>query len=112
MRGDGGRVGADRVPIVLEVRAVGGPDLHELGAALGHDVGHSKAAPDLHQFPARDDGRSAVRQRVERQHEGRGPVVDDESVFCPGELAEERRAVHVPRAAFPGADVVFEGRVA
>ena len=40
-----------------------------------------------------------VGERVEREHERRRAVVDDERVFGAGELAEQRRAVHIARSA-------------
>ena len=47
---------------------------------------------------------------VQRQHERRRAVVDDERVFGAGQLAQQRRAVHVARSALAALDVELEIR--
>src|SRR5438094_5377065 len=75
----GGR--ADGFGVVAQVRAVGGTDLAQDGAAAQHDVRNAELAADLDQLAARDDDFFAVRERLEGQQYGRGVVVDDQRVL-------------------------------
>ena len=105
---DRGRARADRQLVVGGARAVGRSDFDESGTALRHDVRNTEAAADLHQLAARNDRLAAVSECVQRKHEGGRAVVDDDRILGTRELAEERGAVHVPRAALAGFDIEFE----
>ena len=90
---DGARSVRERALVVVDVRAVGRADFDEPRAAALHDVGDAEAAADLDQLAARDDGLPSLRERVEREHQRRRAVVDDERVLGAGELAEQADAV-------------------
>jgi hypothetical protein len=70
-------LGADGLLAVPEVRAVGGPHLHETYAGARHDVGQPERAADLDQLAARDDGLLADAEGVEHQQHRGGVVIDD-----------------------------------
>src|SRR5206468_10317250 len=103
---------AQRTRVVLEVRAIGGADLDQPRAALSHYLGDPEAPADLDELAARDDGVAAVGERVERENECRGAIVDHDRVAGAGELAQQRRTVHIPRAAAAAVDVVLDLREA
>ena len=58
---------AERLGVVLRVRAVGGTDLDEPRARARHNVGNAERAADLDQFAARDDRLASLRKRVEHK---------------------------------------------
>ena len=68
------------------MRAIGRADLAEDGAALRHDLGNPERAADLDQLAARHDDLLAARERVQREQDGRGVVVDDRCRFGAGEI--------------------------
>ena len=105
------RVGGDRLGVIAQVRAIGGPHLAQYGPAAPHDVRDAELAADLDQLAARDDDFLAVRQRLERQQHGGGVVVDDQRVLGAGEPAQQRLHMAVARAALLGGDVHLEVRV-
>ena len=85
------------------MRAVGGADLAEHGAAAQHDVGDAELAADLDQLSPRDDDLSAVGERLERQQDGGRIVVDHQRVLGAGQPLQQRLHVAVPGAPFlPG----------
>ena len=106
------RVGADRLPVVVDPRAVGGADLAQPRARLRHHVGHAEAAADLHQFAARHDDLPARRQRGQHQERRGGVVVDDDRGLDAEEALQQRLGVRVAMAAAPRLHVVLEVRVA
>ena len=91
--------GGDRAGVVLEVRAVGGADLDQLHARARHDVGHAEGAADLDQLAARHRHFLAQRQRVEREVDRGGVVVDDERGFGAGQPRQPALDVRVALAA-------------
>ena len=97
---------------VLEVGAVGGADLDQLGAALAQDVGDAEAVADLDELAAGDEHLAAARRGGERQQDGRGVVVDDERVLGAGDGAEHVVDVVLARGAFAARQAVLEVRVA
>ena len=70
-------VGADRVGVVAQMRAVGGADLADAGAGGRHQLGQPEAVADLDQFSAADDHLPAGGERHRRQQQRGGVVVDD-----------------------------------
>ena len=76
---------ADRGGEIGEMGAVGGADLAQPRAGACHDVGQAERAADLDQLAARDDRLAPVGQRVQRQHQGAGIVVDGERRLGPGQ---------------------------
>ena len=56
-REDGRRAGLDGSPVVVDVRAVGGADFVEPGAAPAHDVRNSEGSTDLDELAARNQRR-------------------------------------------------------
>jgi len=75
------------------VGAVGGADLDELGAALGHYLGNPEASADLDELAARDQNLFPLSDRVERQDHCRSAVVDDECVLRAGQLFQQSYTV-------------------
>ena len=102
------RGGPDRALVIGEMRAIRGAHLAQERAALRHDLVHAEAAADLDQLAAREECLAAVGHRVEGEDERRRAVVDDERVLGAGELAEQRRAVHVARAACAALEIELE----
>ena len=100
---------SDCVRIVLRMRAVGGADLHKLGAGAGHDIRHAEGAADLDQLAARDNRLAAKRERVEDEKHGRRIVIDDGRVFGSGQFANERAQMVVALAALALLDIEFKG---
>ena len=49
------RIGRDGALVVAQMRAVGGPDLNELGTRGLHNIGDTEAAADLDKLAAADD---------------------------------------------------------
>ena len=79
------RIGRDGALVVAQMRAVGGPDLNELGTRGLHDIGDTEAAADLDKLAAADDDLLARGMgRQHQQHRG-GVVVDHERVLGTGE---------------------------
>src|SRR2546426_3608704 len=97
--------------VVLKVRPVRRPDLAQDGATAPHDVGDPELATDLDQLAARDDDLTTVGERLERQEDGGGVVVDDERVFGTCEAREEPFHVAVARAPLLGCEIQLEIRV-
>ena len=105
--------GAERVLVVAQPRAVGGPDLDEPRTRLRDHVRDAEAAADLDQLPARDDHVLAgARQRGGGQQRRARAVVDRERRLGAGQLAQQRLHVGVARAAGAGLEVQLEVRVA
>ncbi len=102
------RTFAQRLCVVLEMGAVGGADLHQAAAALAHDVRHAEAAADLHQLAAADRHALAVGQRVEREIDGGGVVVDHRRGLGAGQPAHQLLHQRVAVPAPAGGEVVFE----
>ena len=50
-----GRIGRDGALVVAQMRAVGGPDLDELGTRGRHDIRDAEAATDLDELATADD---------------------------------------------------------
>ena len=71
------RVGAEGALVVGDAGDVGGADLPEDSAADDQDFRDAEAAADLDELAARDDDLAALAQRPQRDHRGRGVVVDD-----------------------------------
>ena len=60
------RFGRDGAFIVAQMRAVGGPDLNELGTRGLHNIGDTETAADLDKLAAADDNLFA--RGMSRQH--------------------------------------------
>ena len=71
------------------MRPVCRADLPEYCPASEHDVGDPELTTDLDELAARDDDLAAVGERLERQEDGGGVVVDDERVLRAGEAGEQ-----------------------
>ena len=100
--------GAYRSAVVLEMGAIGRPDLDESGAGARHDVGHAESAADLDQLAARHDRLAAAGQGVEAEQHGGGVVVDDRGVFGAGQRAEQGPDMVVAFAAIARGEVELE----
>ena len=81
--------------VVAQVGAVGGPDLDQPRAALGHHVRHPEAAADLHELAPGHDDRGALGQGREGQEHGAGAVVHHEAGLGPGHLGDQRVEVRL-----------------
>ena len=102
------RIGRDGALVVRQVRAVGGPDLDELGTRGLHNIGDTETAADLDKLAAADDDLLACGMcRQHQQHRG-GIVVDDQRVLGTGERADELRGMLLARPARTGVDAVLE----
>ncbi len=101
-------VGADRGSEIAEMGTVGGADLAQPCPRARHDVGQTERPADLDQLAARDNRLAAVGQRIQRQHQGGGIVVDGERRLGPGQPDEPARDMIVALAAPAGLGVVFE----
>ena len=100
--------GADRLGIILEMRAVGRADLAQGRTGPRHDVRHAEGAADLDQLAARDDGLATSGEGVEHEQHGRGVVVDEDRILGPGQFPHEIADMRVAFAALSGLDDVFE----
>ena len=98
----------DRVGEIAQMRAVCRADLAQPRAGALHDVGQAEGAADLDQFAARDERLAPGRQRVQRQQQRPGIVVDRERRLGPGQPLEPERDMVVALAAPAAGDVVFE----
>ena len=102
------RIGRDGALVVRQVRAVGGPDLDELGARGLHNVGDTEAAADLDQLAAADDDLLACGMCRQHQQHGGRVIVNDQRVLGTGKRADELRGVLLARPARTGVDAVLE----
>ena len=109
---DDRRAIGDRGGVVGDAGPVGGADLAQDRAGLGHDVRDTKTAADLHQLTARDDDFTAGGQRRQREERRRGVVVHDHRGLGAGQAAEESLGVRVPPSPGSCGEVVFEVGVA
>jgi hypothetical protein len=78
------------------------------GATFCHDVGHAKATADLDELTARDDGLATGGERVERKHQRRRAVVDDDRVLGAGQLTKQRHGVYITRTSLAALEIVLE----
>ena len=106
------RLGADRIAVVVQMRAVGRAHLAQPRAARGHDLRNAKRPADLDELASRDDHLAPRREGVDRQEQGRRGVVHDVRGFRPREQPEQLRDPGRPRAALPGLEVELEIAVA
>ena len=104
-------VGAQRAFVVGEARAVGGADLDQPTARLGHDLRHAEAAADLDQLAPRHHDVPAACERGERQQHRRGVVVHDQPRLGPARAREQRAGVSVPRPAPAGRQIELQVRI-
>ena len=86
----------DCLGVVPQVGPVRRAHFTEDRAAAQHDVGDAEFATDLDQLAARDDDLPTVRQRLKRQQDCRGVVVDHQRVLGGGQPLQERLHVAVP----------------
>ena len=59
---------AERLLVVGNAGAVGGPHFAQPGAGLAHHIGNPERTSDLDKFAARNDHLSPLGQGIERQH--------------------------------------------
>ena len=88
--------------------AVGRPHLAQMDARLLHDVGNAEGAANLDQLSARNHGLAPLTQRVQRDQDGGGVVVDDRGILGPGQLAEKAAQVVVALAATAAGQIIFQ----
>ena len=98
---EGDRALADGVFVVLRVDAVGASDLAQGGSAAFHDVRNAEAASDFHKLPPGDHDFAAGTERVHRDQNGGGIVVDHKGGLGSRKRAEQFLNVAVAAAAFP-----------
>ena len=94
--------------IILQMGAVGGPDLDETRARPRHDLRHAEGAADFDQFAARNDGVLAQRKSIQHQQDGGGVVVDDCRVLGAREFADQAADMVVALAALAGLKIIFQ----
>ena len=95
---------------VAQVRAVGGADLDQPGAALGEDVGNAKAVADLDELAPRDDHLAVAAGGGQGEQDGGGVVVDDQGVGGAGQGAQHVAHVALPRGALAASPGRARGR--
>jgi hypothetical protein len=114
-----GRMGAQdraglrphRALVVAEPSAIGGADLHQLGAGLLNHLRQAERAADLDQLSAGDHDLTPGAERGRgQQHRGR-PVVHRQGGLGAAQLAQEALDVGLARATFAAFEVVLEIRV-
>ncbi len=98
----------NRVGIVARMSAIGRADFADGRAALRHHVGQSKRAANLDHLAARHDHFAPFGQRVEREHDSRGVVVDDGSGLGAGQRANLVLDDRIAIAASAGIQIVFQ----
>ena len=98
---------ADRVPVIVDVGAIGRADLAQDGARARHDIGNAEAVADLDQLPAGDDHLSSGGEFVEREKDRRGVVVDGNPGRADQPL-QQAGQVNVALAALARREVVLE----
>ena len=106
------RIGRDGALVVAQMRAVGGPDLDELGARGLHNIGDTEAAADLDKLAAADNNLFARGMGRQHQQHGGRVIVDDQRVLGTGKRANELRGVLLARPARAGVHAVLERAVA
>ena len=105
-------VGRQCSVVIVGVRAIGCPDLHNPRPRPSHDVGNPERAADLDQLAARHDRITAACERAKRQQDGARGVVHDERVGRTGQLDQQVAADRVTGPARAAAEVVLERGVA
>ena len=98
---EGDRALVDGVFVVLRVDAVGASDLAQGGSAAFHDVRNAETASDFHKLPPGDHDFAAGTERVHRDQNGGGIVVDHKGGLGSRKRAEQFLNVAVAAAAFP-----------
>ncbi len=101
----------NRCCVVAQVGTVGRADLDQPRAALGHHLGHTKPAANLHQLPARDDHTSTARQPRQRQKHRPRVVVDHQCGLCAGQSAQQPLGVHRAVAPVTRLQVILQGGI-
>ena len=101
----------ERRAVIGEARAVRRADLDQLRARGAHDVGDPERAADLDQLPAGHEDGPALRERLEREEQRGGAVVDDERVLGVGQGREEQLGTARPPASAPGLAIDLQVRV-
>ncbi len=102
----------DRIPVIFQVRSVGGADLSQKGAALGHDVRNTKTSADFNQFTSRNNGFSIAAKCIENQQNGSRIVVDNKRRFRSRDAADKFFCNIVAAAAFTCCQIHLEVAVA
>ena len=102
------RVRSDRAPVVLGMRPIRRPDFDEPGAGRFDHVRQPERAADLDQLAPRDEDLAAAGQRLDRQHQRAGVVVDREGRFGAGEQRELAGDGIQPVAAATGREVQLQ----
>ena len=90
------------------MRAVGGADFAQNRAAFRHHVGQSKGAADFDHLAARHYYFAPFGERVEREHDRGGVVVDDGRGLGAGQRANLVLDERVAVAAAAGLEIVFK----
>ena len=106
------RIGRDGALVVAQMRAVGGPDLDELGTRGLHNIGDTEAAADLDKLAAADDDLLARGMGRQHQQHGGRVIVNDQRVLGTGKRADELSGVLLARPARAGIHAVLERAVA
>src|SRR5690348_17393804 len=101
----------DGITIVTEMRAVGGSHFAYDRSGTGHDLRDAKSIADFDQLAARDDHLVIRRQFLEHQIDGSSVVIDHNRRPAEEPL-EETSGMCIAAAAFAGAQIVFEIRIA
>ena len=90
------------------MRSIGRPDFAQNRAALGHHIGQSKRSANLDHLAARHYHFASLGERVEREHDGGGVVVDDGSRLGASQCANLVLYDRVAVAARACLEIVFQ----
>src|SRR5262249_41194028 len=94
--------------VIGAIGAVGGANLPESRAALGHNVRNAKSTTNFNELAARDYDFPAGSDGAEAEENCRGVVVDRYRGLCTGETAKQFFNVGISAAPPPGFDVEFQ----
>src|SRR6266850_1465558 len=102
------RVLSNGLLVVLDPGAVGGADLAEKRAALGHDFGDSKRASDFDLLTTGCNDFSTFTQRVQDQQDSGGIVVHNSRCFAADQLLKRLLEMNVSLSACAAVKVELE----
>jgi len=102
------RVRVYRFFVVRQPGLVGGPNLDQDCAALGHDGRDPERPADLNQFAPGDEDLSAGGQRIKDQKDRGSVVINDRPRFALKQAAHPLLEVPVTVASLSGLQIVFQ----
>ena len=105
------RIGRNGALVVAQMRAVGVPDLNELGTRGLHNIGDTETAADLDKLAAADDDLLVCGMGRQHQQHGSRVIVNDQRVLGTGKRADKLRGMFLARPTRAGVHAVLERAV-